>query len=51
MNAALDPVRERRAGIVARPGYVREVLEEGGAKARALAAETMQGVADAMKLL
>jgi tryptophanyl-tRNA synthetase len=51
MNAALDPVRDRRAAIVAKPGYVREVLEEGGAKARALAAETMQGVADAMKLL
>jgi len=51
MNAALDPVRERRAAITAKPLLVREVLEDGGAKARALATETMKGVADAMKLL
>jgi tryptophanyl-tRNA synthetase len=51
MNAALEPVRAKRADITARPGFVREVLEEGGAQARALAAETMRGVADAMKLL
>ena len=51
MNAALEPVRAKRAEITAKPGFVREVLEEGGAKARALAADTMKGVADAMKLL
>ena len=29
MNAALEPVREKRAGIVAQPGFVRDVLEAG----------------------
>ncbi len=51
MNAALEPVRARRSDLTAKPGFVREVLHEGGAKARALAASTMQDVADAMKLL
>jgi tryptophanyl-tRNA synthetase len=51
MNTTLEPVREMRAGITAKPGFVREVLQEGGARARALASSTMQDVADAMKLL
>jgi tryptophanyl-tRNA synthetase len=51
MNAALDPVREKRARIVAQPGYVREVLEAGNEKARTTASETMSKVADAMNLL
>ncbi|KAA0254279.1 tryptophan--tRNA ligase [Acidobacteria bacterium ACD] len=50
MNAALEPVRERRAAIVARPGWVREVLEAGNATARGIASETMDRVTDAMKL-
>jgi tryptophanyl-tRNA synthetase len=51
MNAALEPVRSKRAEITAKPGFVREVLQEGGSRARALATATMQDVADAMKLL
>ncbi len=51
MNAALEPVRAKRAEITAQPGLVREVLEEGGVKARALATETMKAVSGAMKLL
>lgn len=50
MNAALDPIREKRAEIIARPGFVREVLETGNEKARSLAAETMGRVTEAMKL-
>ncbi len=50
MNATLEPIRARRAGIVARPGYVRQVLEEGSERARAIASETMEKVTEAMKL-
>ncbi len=50
MNAALDPIRERRAAVLAKPGYVRDVLFEGSAKARTIAAETMARVRDAVHL-
>ena len=42
INQMLDPIRERRAKIAARPGYVRAVIEEGSRKARAVAEETME---------
>jgi tryptophanyl-tRNA synthetase len=51
MNAALEPVRQKRAEIVARKGYVRDVLESGSARARAIADATMEKVSDAMRLL
>jgi tryptophanyl-tRNA synthetase len=51
MNAALEPVRQKRAEIVAKKGYVRDVLESGSAKARAIADATMEKVSDAMRLL
>ena len=51
MNAALEPVRQKRAEIVAKPGYVRDVLEAGNAKAREIANETMERVSQAMGLL
>ena len=39
INALLDPIRERRAAALARPGYLREVLVEGLAQgARVVAA-------------
>jgi len=50
INQMLDPIRERRAAINARPGYVREVIEEGSKKARAAAEETMDRVRAAVKL-
>jgi tryptophanyl-tRNA synthetase len=50
MNAALEPLRERRAAVLAKPGYVRDVLFEGSAKARVIAAETMARVRDAVHL-
>ena len=50
INRMLDPIRERRAAIDARPGYVREVIEEGSKKARAAAEETMDRVRAAVKL-
>jgi tryptophanyl-tRNA synthetase len=50
INAYLDPIRERRAAALARPGYLREVLFEGSRRARLVAAETMGRVRDAMKI-
>jgi len=50
INAMLEPMRERRAAIVARPGFAREVLMEGSRRARAVADETMERVREAVKL-
>ena len=50
LNARLEPLRERRAGVLAKPGYVRELLFEGSKKARQDAAEKMARLRDAMKL-
>ena len=50
INTLLAPMRDRRAAVLARPGYLREVLDEGSRRARALAQETMARVRDAVKL-
>jgi tryptophanyl-tRNA synthetase len=50
INARLEPFRERRAAALARPGYLRDVLLAGSARARSLAQETMARVRDAVKL-
>ena len=50
LNAMMDPMRERRAAALARPGALRDLLFEGSARARALAAGTMARVRDAMKI-
>jgi len=50
INAKLDPIRERRAAVLARPGHVREILMEGSRRARGVAQETMARVRDAVKL-
>ena len=50
INAVLDPIRERRAQALARPGYLREVLMEGSKQARHVAQQTMDRVREAVKL-
>ena len=50
MNAALEPLRERRAAVLQQPGRVREILFEGSARARKVATETMERVRDSVKL-
>lgn len=50
LNAMLDPLRERRAAVAAKPEQVREMLIEGSRKARATAQETMARVRDAVRL-
>jgi tryptophanyl-tRNA synthetase len=50
INAMLEPMRERRAALMARPERLREMLFEGSNKARTEAGHTMARVRDVMKL-
>jgi tryptophanyl-tRNA synthetase len=50
LNARLDPIRERRAAVLARPDRLKEILFEGSKRARAVAADTMDRVRDAVKI-
>ena len=50
LNAHLDPIRARRADLVANPKRLEEILREGSKKARGVAAETMERVREAVKL-
>jgi len=50
LNAHLDPIRERRAAVLAKPEQLKDVLFEGSKKARAVAVETMGRVRDAMRI-
>ena len=51
INARLEPIRERRAAVLARPGYLRDLVMEGSRQARITAVETMQRVREAVKLV
>ena len=50
INTVLDPLRERRAELLARPGRIREIVLDGSSRARAIARETMAEVRDAVRL-
>jgi tryptophanyl-tRNA synthetase len=50
INAVLDPMRERRAALLAQPGRLRDLVFDSSARARVVAAETMGQVREAMKL-
>lgn len=50
INNLLDPIRERRAQALARPGYLEDVLIGGSKKAQAVAHQTMERVRGAVKL-
>ena len=51
LNAALEPFREKRAELTARPSdVVRDVLHAGDQRARAVAEETMEKVRAAVRL-
>jgi tryptophanyl-tRNA synthetase len=50
LNTHLEPIRARRADVLARPDYVKDVLHEGSKKARRIACETMDRVRAAVRL-
>jgi tryptophanyl-tRNA synthetase len=50
LNAHLEPIRARRAAVLAKPGTVKEILHEGSRKARVVAEQTMERVRQAVKL-
>ncbi len=50
INTVLDPIRERRAAALAKPGYIRDVLMAGSKKAQGVAQQTMERVREAVKL-
>ena len=50
INAVLDPLRERRAELLARPGRIREIVLDGSGRARAIARETLAEVREAVRL-
>ncbi|MEA3442169.1 MAG: tryptophan--tRNA ligase [Chloroflexota bacterium] len=51
ISSALEPFRERRAALSAKPNYIFEVLAEGANQAEAVARETMREVREKVKLL
>jgi len=50
LNAHLDPIRERRAAVLAKPDRLREIMFEGSKRARTMAEATMARVRDAVKI-
>jgi tryptophanyl-tRNA synthetase len=50
LNAHLEPIRARRAAVVANPSMLVDLLHEGSRKARAVAADTMDRVRSAVRL-
>jgi tryptophanyl-tRNA synthetase len=50
LNAALEPMRERRRDALARPNWIRDILFEGSKKAQQTAHGTLERVRDAMKV-
>jgi tryptophanyl-tRNA synthetase len=49
--SVLEPFRQKRAALVAKPNYVTEVLADGAARAQVIAEETIREVKQKMKLL
>jgi tryptophanyl-tRNA synthetase len=50
LNTYLDPIRARRASVLARPAQLKEILFEGSKRARVIAQGTMDRVRDALQL-
>jgi tryptophanyl-tRNA synthetase len=50
LNVHLEPFRARRAELESQPGYVQDILDDGGKRARVIAQKTMEEVREAMAL-
>ena len=50
VNEVLEPIRERRAEIAAKPDEIQEIVMDGSSQARAIAQETMKDERDAVRL-
>jgi tryptophanyl-tRNA synthetase len=50
INAMLEPMRERRAEVLRDPRELRDIIQDGSRRARAVAQETMDRVRAAVKL-
>jgi tryptophanyl-tRNA synthetase len=50
LELTLEPMRQRRADVVASPGRLREIILEGSSRARTVARDTMARVREAMKI-
>ena len=50
LNRTLEPIRERRAAVLARPADLKQLLFDGSARARRAAGRTMERVRDAKKI-
>ena len=50
INTMLDPMRERRAELLATPGRLREIVHDGSSTASAIAREPMRDVREAVRL-
>ena len=48
INGFLDPIRRRRAEVLARPEELDRIIADGNARARTVAAETMAQVRRAL---
>jgi len=51
INAALEPLRERRSELATRPDYIKELLTEGSHRAQAIARETLREAKEKMRLI
>lgn len=50
VNEALEPLRQKRAELAAKPGLVKDILADGARRASAIAVETMKEVRERMHL-
>jgi tryptophanyl-tRNA synthetase len=50
LNAHLEPIREKRSALLARPEQLKEIMFEGSKRARVEAQKTMARVRDAMQI-
>jgi tryptophanyl-tRNA synthetase len=50
LNVHLEPFRAKRAELESQPGYVQDILDDGGKRARVIAQKTMEEVREAMAL-